>query len=238
MRTPIVAVTAVSLLLLAGCALLEPPAPRTTHASDDGGSETVDWEDYPANAGFPVETALASPAQGETEERTERMQADLHSALVERDLIPADARWEARGEEGWYPYGGNGYGGESMLVTYNSASLGIAADIAPQDWGAVLDVARDVLAGFGLAEDPIGGVDETWGRSVTMSAHGEAVDVVVQDLRRDAEELALAEQNDHLVRGVSLFVVNTTVDAEREAEFLAAAEPFEGLPLPEPTASD
>lgn len=255
-RTPLIvggAVIGVCAVVAAAAVLTPEPAPTTTYETAEGESVTVSWEDYPAHAYTTPEDAVASPAESEVVERWSALTTALESRLGAWDL-----RFEPASEAGWYAQQGNGYGGASRLVTYNSQEQ-LAADVPPrEDWPEVVSVVDEVLAEHGLSalvmdhEDPsslgpdawllerFGSTDpeqwHTW--SGTSAAHGEWFSLTLTD-----DELFAGDgdpEGDEL-RGpqwVSFAYGATTVPDDERAAFEREIEPFRGLEPPSATTSD
>jgi hypothetical protein len=226
---------------LTGCAA----SPTTTYRDANGLETTVQWRDYPADAYTDAGEVLTLPTVEEVADHWPEVREAL-AAAIEAELgdRAADLEWRAHGEEGWYPYGGNGYGGESMLQVYNSANWEAEIEVPPGAWQDILDAAERELAEWGIRAAPAiprgeGDPDDShWMDSVDLFQNGEFMTVTVQDARRDDDALADAQEHGWIVSGISLFYgIQTISDADR-AEFERRAAPFRGLARPEPSHSD
>lgn len=217
-------------------------SPETSYTNEAGETITVDWRDYPASAWLGVEDVLSGPGSGEVPARSEQLLAAVRDALATEFGI---TRWEAEGDpegaDDWYPMRENEYGGESMLVTFNSQAWGGEASIPYAEWERVVDVVADVAARYGLDQrrndgDHSDPGQELWLRSESLMQAGpsEWLGVSVQDANLDpsGEALEDAEKLGLLVSGVSLFYGITTVLDEDRAEFERRAAPFAGLERP------
>ncbi|ALJ21038.1 hypothetical protein [Microbacterium sp. No. 7] len=218
-------------LALAACA----SSPTTTYTDAAGAEVTVDWKSYPAHAGMPAETALLMPAAGQVEERESQLIAEIGTTLADELGLPAP---EPRGDGGWYPQSGNGYGGSSMLTTYNGPEWTIDAAIDPDDWPRVLGAVERVLRPHGLAPRDGIAFETSWQHGRDFGRDLEWMYVSVGDARLDEEALAEAERHGWLVSGVTLSYGVTTIDEADVPAFERAAAPFAGLDLPRDTHSD
>ena len=227
-------------VVLAGCAA----SPTTTYRGPDGDVVTVDWRDYPADAYTDADDVLALPSVEEIDDHWPEVREAVAEAIEAALDRAGDFDWHSTGPEGWHPYGGNGYGGTSMLHVYNSATWEAEAELPPEVWQGILDAAERELAEWGIRRSHVPAVDDEpvdtshWMQSTDFFANGEFMTVTVQDARRDDEALAEAEQNGRLVSGISLFYGIQTIAAADRAEFARLADPFRGLARPEATHSD
>jgi len=240
--------------IVAAVAVLSPePPPTTTYQNADGESVTVSWEDYPANSGYPADEILAAPAQGEVVARWDAMKLE-----IEERLVPWDLDFAAALDDGWYPQSGNGYGGASSLVTYNSEEQ-LTTGVPPrEDWPALVAIVDAVLADYGIApieldgDDPAelgpdhwlleqyGSVDpdewSTW--NGTAYSNGEWLSLTIRNDDLFPGEDGPETDEERGKRWVSFSYGATTVlDTERE-DFERRIEPFRGLDLPASTSSD
>ena len=244
-------------VVLAGCAT----SPTTSIARDDGTKVTVDWADYPGAAGLEAAEILAAPPEGEAERAAAELFEAVRAALDE----DFDFSWSMTGEDGWYPGGGNGYGGESALITYNSRSLETrSVPTSTTDWEAIIDRVSAITEAKGLGpvlldhEVPPSGAnesawrkdlkdrfgtddpDEYWLWNGTAYKDSQWFAVSILDGNRDPTGHAAEEFSDDPNEGRSIgffYGVTTIPDDERDA-FLRALEPFEGLEKPPATGSD
>lgn len=230
-----------ALSLFVGCAA---SPPTTTYIDADGREVTVDWSDYPADASTDAEDVLGRPTVEDVPARWTELRAALTRSI---DVVLAghgvDLAWESAGEDGWFPYGGNGYGGDSMLRVYNSATWQAEAAIPHELWEVVVDAAERELADRGIARRTVTAAEEdsglsTWMHDADFFDGGEFLTVSVQDARLDDEALADAEQFGHLVSGITLFYGIQTIREADRAEFEARAAPFDALDRPQATHSD
>ncbi|NLA66263.1 MAG: hypothetical protein GX862_10195 [Leucobacter sp.] len=220
------------------------PSPTTSHVNDAGESVTVDWRDYPAAAWLSAEQVLAGPRAGEAPDRFAQMLGEMSLAL---ELAFGAERGKALGDPAdyakWYPTAENGYGGRSMLYTYNSQTWVVDADISDEDRELAVDIVAEIAAKFGLDQRRLDDPSEwdsperaRWLRSESLfNDNSEWLWVSVQDARLDesGEEARFAEQQGWSGVGVSLAYGITTVLDDDRAEFERRAEPFAGLVLPE-----
>ncbi|MGA7149705.1 MAG: LppA family lipoprotein [Microbacterium sp.] len=235
-----------AVLLIAAAAVVGGCAspPTTTYTDASGETVTVDWSDYPADPYTDIDDVLALPTAEEVDQRWAAVRAAVIAA-IESELAGefGDLEWRSRGDDGWHPYGGNGYGGQTMLEVYNSAGWEAEVSLPEEAWPRVIDAAERELASWGIdgAGDLAGPGDpdtSEWLLVGDFFQHGEFMSVSVQDAREDEQALKDAEQYDHLISGITLFYGIQTISREDEDAFIRAAAPFEGLTRPEPTHSD
>ncbi len=222
-----------AVILLTACA----PSPTTTMTDAEGNTVTVEWVDYPANAGIPANDVLMLPAAEEVEARADQLIAEVQDTLETQYGITG---WTVENESGWYPQEGNGYGGTSLLTTFNSALYEVSVTVSVEQWDAVIDTVRQVAEQDGItdiASDTYFEEYPVWMRVGSFHRGAEFFDVTVQDETLDPDYQA-GESDDGLVAGVSLFYGITTISETDRAEFIRRAAPFEGITLPEATTSD
>lgn len=269
MRHPLLVVAALtaSALALAGCGVLgNQPSPVSTYVGADGEQVTVDWADYPGEAGQDSEALRAGPDQDEIVPLATDLVNRVRAAVeLEADtrLIPTRDESEWFGEESWFSASGNGYGGETMLVTVNCCELQSGSAPATDRWRGLVDAVSAVTEEYGLGpvvlqhEAPELLADERWrdeyardycngagGRcwlwSGTAYANGQWLSFSIQDARLDTTGAAMedAEEFDWPVASVSVSFGATTIASGRRDDFERAFAPFEGLDKPDATTSD
>ena len=151
---PALLVVAAIAVLSTGCSALGlQPSPTTTFVDPTGEAVTVDWRDYPAHAGIDGELLLDHPDQAGLAGPATALMQRLDEAVQTASglqLEPAQPRSAWFEDGNWHVTTGNGYGGESMLVTVNCCLH--ASDRAPDagQWRAVLDAASAVTVEAGL----------------------------------------------------------------------------------------
>lgn len=252
---------------LSGCGVLgSAPSPTSTYAGADGETVTVDWADYPGEAGVDADAVRAAPDQDELEpvarELIERVRAAIEA---EGSVVMAPVEREGTwfDDDNWFAADGNGYGGESMYVTLNCCDLESESVPAPDAWRGVLDAASAVTEEFGLGplvldnESDAMTADADWAADYAeqycnlpgggcwawyATAYGDSqwISLAIRDSSRDpsGDALAEAEQFDWPVASVSLSYGATVIRAGMREAFDAALAPFEGLEQPAPTTSD
>lgn len=245
-----------AVVVLCGCTV----SPTTTSAREDGEQVTVDWQDYPGHAWIEADHALAAPSPDEAERIGTDVLDDVESALSAR----YELTWSTRTDATWAPRSGNGYGGSSSYVTYNSASRetdDLPRD--PRDWRRVIEVVSAVSQQHGLGpvvleherfrrdgdeealrslQEEAGSADpdRSWRWSGVATSGSEWLMVDLTDVYRHPDDAKVEELENIGVppRSISLtYGVTTIADGERDA-FRARLAPFEGLDKPESTASD
>jgi hypothetical protein len=251
----LVASALVSVVFLSGCAL----SPTTTISRPDGTDVTVSWEDYPGSAGVVAADVLAAPRENDVETAG----AALFTALRETLDEQFDLQWKEHDEDGWYPEDGNGYGGESMLITYNSRSIETdSAPSSPSDWRSIIERVSAVTEASGLGpivldhdEPPVGTDEAVWRREYhdrfgtkdpdrywmwTGTAYGDSqwLAVWIIDGDRDQTGKAVDELGDGPTQSIGFsYGVTTVPDKDRDA-FVRALKPFAGLEKPPASHSD
>lgn len=225
-------------IFLSGCTAV---SPTTTYTDSAGDEVTVDWRDYPADAFTDAEAVLALPTVEKTAQRWAALRAEIVEAIEAE--VGSDLEWTDMGLDGWYPYGGNGYGGTSMIQVYNSPSWQADIRLPRDDWANVLAAATEVLAGHGIPLTTYDDGDELkdlshWLLTTDYFSGGEFLSISVQDASFDADALSDAEEYGHQVAGISLFYGIQTISSADRVAFTEAAAPFTGLARPAATHSD
>lgn len=241
------------LLALVACA----PSPTTTYTDASGAEVTVDWEDYPGSEGTIAEDVLSGPREADVES----IEAALVSAVQARLSAEFSLEWTDTREAGWFDQRGNGYGGISRYITYNSrdhVSLGIPASTA--DWERVVAIVSEQTRAFGLGDVVLDhvrdatasdrewraeqyGTDDpdeywVWTGSAVGGSHWLAVSLV--DVERDPSGRAAEEYDefDWQPQSISLSYGATVVPDDERAAFERELAPFRGLAQPPGTSSD
>ena len=246
------AVTAV--LLLTSCAA----SPTTTFLSDTGRAVTVDWADYPGRAGIDTSEALLAP----TADAIPAVSAALVGEIEQRLTQEFGLTWQngptGQPDEGaFYPESGNGYGGETLLVTFNSGerqSDGIPS--SGQDWRRIVAIISGVTADAGLGDFEVDNLkperaaditerfgslepDEQWLWFGTAYGASQWISASLVDVDRDASGEAATDHPDGWnPQSITLSYGATTVRAEDHAAFQKRMAPFAGLDMPAATTSD
>ena len=244
-----------SVVFLTGCSV----SPTTTTSRADGTEVTVNWEDYPGSADVEAADLLAAPRENDVE----AVGAALFKALREAIDPQLDLTWTESGEDGWYPAEGNGYGGESTLITYNSRS--IATDSAPSsssEWRSIVERASAVTEATGLGPimldhetPPVGTDGAAWRQEYhdrfgtkdpdrywmwTGTAYGNSqwLAVTITDVDRDDTGKAVDELGDEPKQSIGFFYGATIIREKDRDAFVRALEPFSGLDKPPASHSD
>jgi len=253
-RVPaLAAALAAALLTLTACA-----APPTTTYTDEHGAEvTVDWVDYPGSAGVVAEEVLQAPLEADVEGTGAALMASIQSRLDAEFALD----WSTTGEPGWFPTEGNGFGGPSTYISYNSQER--FTDTVPgtvAEWERVVQIVSEETAVYGLGvvvldhERSDFSPDDEWQRerygtddpreywSWSGWAYGASqwLSLHLADVERDPSGRAAEDHERHgwQPRTISLSYGATVVpDAER-ASFTERLEPFTGLKVPDATSSD
>ncbi|TFD28360.1 hypothetical protein [Cryobacterium cryoconiti] len=262
----------VGLILLAavsltGCSAFGvEPSPTTTYTDSQGDEITVDWADYPAHAGQNGEALLGRPDQTALEPEARALIGNLQAAIADAsglEMTSTEPEDEWFSDERWFPQLGNGYGGESMLISVNCCESATDGVPRPAKWQAVLDAASEVTraAGLGLLvleqDSKAMNADPNWQKEYRdrycNREGGECwlwnarvydgvqwVDVSIQDAALDPTGAAAtwAENADGRLDNIRVSYGATVVRSGESEEYARAIEPFLGLALPVSTTSD
>lgn len=238
-----------------GCALLSPAPPAATVTDANGQQETLSWADYPGDGEAQPEDVLAAPRAEEVEAVAEALLVDLQAAV---DAHEPGLTWSPGIEGGVYPHEGNGYGGESMHQTLNSAEL-LTTEV-PDDWPATVTAIETALAEHGYGPVQWDFDREPWGdeteadRDAAVREQSGSLDpaqmwqwmgnanngsmwvtVILADVDRG---VGAPEDADRTVPRLLAFMVGGTVIATADEQaYRDGVAPFEGLERPEPTRS-
>lgn len=252
---------------LTGCSALGmAPPPTSTYTDAPGKNVTVDWADYPAHAGMGGEVLLGRADQSELEPEVRPLIRGLRAAIADAsgmEMTSVEPEDEWFNDENWFVQQGNGYGGDSLLVTVNCCELATDAVSVPTTWQIVLDAASEVTIAAGLGPlvleqdseqmkaDPSwrkeyldrycnleGG--ECWLWNARVYDGVQWVDFVIQDAGLDPTGAAptAAENVDGRLDNIRVSYGATVVRAGKSEEYSRAIQPFLGLEQPTATTSD
>lgn len=138
-RSAVAAVALASLVALAGC------SPITTVRAADGSTRTLTWAEYPGSAGIDADDVLSASDIDDIEAHAAALLDDMRDAIEEESGIRLEATSD-RGELRDLP--SNGYGGSTLLDSYNAPSL-TAAEV-PEDYDTWVRIYERISR---LAED-------------------------------------------------------------------------------------
>lgn len=245
-----------SVLGLGACAA----PPTTTYTNGAGQEVTVNWKDYPLHAYSLPGDLLQAPVKEEAEIVSARLLGEIRAALTKEFGMA----WESTGEDRWNPELGNGYGGQAMTTTYNSAEWRTATiPASTAQWKKIVRVISRITTAHGLGpvqltqdgdsfkNDPewqkelvekYGTADPQklywWDGTAYTGSQWLLVNLVNVD--RDISGRAAKEyqESNFPARSISISYGLTTVPSADLAAFEKALEPFVGLTPPEPTTSD
>ncbi|PPK98335.1 hypothetical protein CLV92_10130 [Kineococcus xinjiangensis] len=250
------ATAATAAALLTGCTT----SPTTTYTDAAGREVTVDWADYPGHAGLDADDALAAPPQEEAERVADALLADLQAALAERHGLELAPHGD---DAGWFPSGGNGYGGSSAYVTYNSAQrrTGDLPD-DPRVWRGVVETVSEITREHGLGpvlldheqtghawqqderrerERSSGTTDPDgfWAWDGVARDGAQWLSLDLTDVTRHVDPRRVEDRRELglPLRSVVLFYGVTTIADEHRDTFRQRLEPFRGLERPAATHS-
>ncbi|WP_133162841.1 hypothetical protein [Arthrobacter glacialis] len=255
-RATMGSVAVAALLGLGACAA----PPTTTYTNEAGQEVTVNWKDYPVHAySLPAEL-LDAPVKEDTEAVAAELFEEIKTALTAEYRM----EWEARGEAGWFPTTGNGYGGQAMTYTYNSVEWR-STTLPPStaEWKKIMSVINGFTTASGLgpvkltpdsdslANDPerqkelveeygTADLDKLYWWAGTAYSGSQWLSVNLVNVARDTSGKAAKEyqESELPARSISITYGTTTVSRADLPTFKKALEQFEGLTPPEPTTSD
>lgn len=241
-----------TLTVLTGCAAFgKTPSPTTTHTDASGATVVTEWVNYPAHAYHDGEALIGYPDQAELPPVAADVIRSIGNTIsdvsgIELEAAAAESTWFS--DNNWHAQAGNGYGGESMLITINCCEL--ASDTAPDrvKWQAVLDAASRAAddAGLGpfvadeLAESCAATDEDCWILGATATDGVQWVSLTIQDRSLDTSGDAKreAEELDWPMSTIAISYGATVVQSGKKDDFTFAVQNFTGLDRPDPTASD
>lgn len=253
--------------LMTGCGVLwSVPSPTSTYTDESGATVTVDWKDYPAQEGIEGADLVGAPDQAQLEAPARELVQELRDAIEDSSglvLVPAEPEAGWFGADDWFEEEGNGYGGESLLVSVNCCTLRSDRAPDPARWRAVLDAASKVTEEAGLStlqlehESEQMAADPAWEKehreqfcnlpdgscwywAATAYDGSQWVSFTVQDASLDptGDGVRDAAEYDEPPAYVAIDYGATVVQAGRSAEYERALAPFAGLDQPAATSSD
>lgn len=250
---PRVALVLAALTLLTGCAAFgQTPSPTTTHTNAAGEQVVAEWMNYPAHAGQDGEALIGYPDQVELQPVATRITKDIAEAITDESgiaLVPAtpESTWFA--DDNWHAQVGNGYGGESMLITVNCCELASEGTPDRAKWQSVLDAASRAAERAGLGPFVVDEQSESCGKAdrescwilaATASDGVQWVWFTIQDraLDRSGDAEREAEKFDWPMATIAISYGATVVQAGKQDKFARAMQDFVGLDRPAGTTSD
>jgi hypothetical protein len=254
-------------VLFSVCGVLgQAPSPKSTYTDASGATVTVDWRDYPAYAGMDGEELVGRPDQSTLEAPARELLQRLRAAVEESSgvrlaAIEPEAGWF--GDANWSKVGGNGYGGDSLLVSVDCCTLRSDEAPDPSRWRAVLDAASQVTkeAGLGalelereseeMAAEPAWKKDHHerfcnlpdgscwyWVASVYDGSQWVYLTIYDGNLDPTGAGERDAVSADLPVAYIAIEYGATVVEAGKAAEYERALAPFVGIDHPAETTSD
>lgn len=246
--------------------LIPTPSPKSTVPGPSGSPVVLDWKDYPAREGIDGEDLLGAPDRAQLETPARALMADLVTALARVSdsrvvSVEPQAGWFK--DDNWFKDDGNGYGGQSMLVSLNCCEVETTHVPDRSRWRAVVDALSDVTADAGmgritadydsrgrstdpeLAEEYLkqycnlpGGACWVWSGSLYDGYQW--VDLTIQDGTLDPTGTAArdARTEKQPVAFISIDYGATVVQTGRKRAYERALAPFRGLTRPAATSSD
>lgn len=234
-------------LALSSCA----PSPQTTYVDAGGKNVTVDWANYPGQAGVDAGEVLLAPSAEDVRAQSavilgeiERRVSDEFGVVWENGPTDDDQRDEPLYGGAIYPHGGNGYGGESLYVTFNSISREtLSIPTSTDDWNRIEDIINDVAQAHGMGELTSDGLVDHWQWSGTAYGESQWLYASLADVERDGTGKALEDAKGSVEygwnpRAVTISYGATVLPAADRASFITRLIPFDGLAMPQETSSD
>ncbi|TFD78254.1 hypothetical protein [Cryobacterium fucosi] len=244
-------------IMLTSCA----SSPKTTYRADSGEAVTVDWAAYPGHAGMDAGDVLRAPPAEETRAVSARILGEIEARLSDEFALawedgPTDGHV---GEGEFYPQEGNGYGGRSLYVTFNSAAReSLSIPSRAEDWNRIVEIITDVTQAHGLGSLKLDSLDseraaenaersgsenpdEQWQWFGTANGDSQWVAVSLINIDRDESGKAAGEigvETGWNARSINISYGATTVGIGDRDAFLKRIEPYEGLTRPDATTSD
>ncbi|WP_438253259.1 hypothetical protein [Microbacterium sp. A82] len=241
-----------TLAMLTGCAAFgQTPSPTTTYTDASGNTTVVEWADYPAHAGQDGDALISYPDQAELPPLATDLINEVADAVSDAsgiDLVPTTPETTWFSDSNWHEQVGNGYGGESLLITVNCCEF--TSDTAPDrtKWSAILAEASRAAeaSGFGtfIIDDQMErcgeNADDCWILSATATDGPQWVSLSIQDAALDPTGDAEqdAEKFGWPTATISLGYGASVVQAGKQEEFELAMHDFIGLDRPDTTTSD
>lgn len=236
-------------------------APPTTSYTNPAGQEvTVNWKDYPVSAGMLPEDFSNAATQEEAQSTSDAVLHDIRAALTSTHAL----EWTTRGEAGWFPGGGNGYGGKMMTSIFNSTQWeSTTAPASNADWEEIVAITSGITTEHGLGTvqplfesnnfkndhswkknltDKYGTADpqKLWWWEGTAHAGPQWLALYMVNVDRDTTGAAAKENEDSGLpaRSISISYGTTAVAGKEKAALSEALAPFMGLIPPKATTSD
>lgn len=240
------------------------PSPQTTYVAENGQEVTVDWVDYPGQAGVDSAQVLLAPSAEETRDRSVAILGEIEARLSDEfglvwENAPSGDGQRVDGD--FYLSQGNGYGGESLYVTFNALgreSLSIPA--SDEDWDRIIVIIAEITQSYGLGDlnsdglemmensderAPLAGesLGSYWQWGGTAYGRSQWVYVSLMDVDRDETGAALEDMKGSIEYGWNPRSINisygaTILPAADRALYVRRVAPFEGLARPAATSSD
>jgi hypothetical protein len=240
------------------------PSPQTTYVAENGQEVTVDWVDYPGQAGVDSVQVLLAPSAEETREQSSAILAEIESRLSDEfgvvwENAPSGDGQRVDGD--FYLSEGNGYGGDSLYVTFNALGReSLSIPTSEEDWDRIIAVIAEVTQAYGLGGlnsdgletmgnsdevAPLTGqsVDAYWQWGGTAYGRSQWVYASLMDVDRDETGAALKDMKGSIEYGWNPRSINisygaTILPAADRAVYVERVAPFEGLARPAATSSD
>ena len=192
-------------------------------------------------------------------EDIDQVEAELIAEIKQALGAEFDLDWRTEGEAQWFTAGGNGYGGESAYVVFNSQNY--VSDTVPDgadDWRLVVDIVSGITDSRGLGpveldheradadaddlrerfgtDDP----DDYWQWWGSAYGSSQWLSIALTDVSRDDSGEAAEEWDDVDLpaQSIALSYGTATLPEGGRADFERRLAPFAGLDGPPATTSD
>lgn len=218
----------------------------------------LDWATYPGRADTDPDEILAGPNAEQVDAVSNTVLAGIETRLT----TDFGLQWtDVVGSTGQlYPQSGNGYGGNSLLVTYKSTErVSLSPAETKVEWSRITGLVNDLAFENGLKFaqltniDPKGGTapiagsgastpDQKWQWNVSATDASQWLTLTLVDVDRAAESKATGSSTgkatDWNPRSISLTYGATTIPAADRDRFVQLLKPFDGLGRPATTIAE
>lgn len=218
----------------------------------------LDWATYPGRADTDPDEILAGPSAEQVDAVSTSMLTGIENRLgTDFGLTFSDVQ----GSKGQlFPQSGNGYGGNSLLVTFKSSTrVSLSPADAKVEWTRITGLVNDLAFEKGLKFaqltniDPKGGTapiagsgaatpDQQWQWNVSATDASQWITLTLVDVDRAAESKGAdgtaAKATDWNPRSISLTYGATTIAASDRPRLIQLLKPFDGIGRPAPTTAE
>jgi hypothetical protein len=238
--------------LLGACASTPAPAAEAPVAET---TAPLDWATYPGRADTDPEEILAGPSS----ERIDAVSNTVLAGVETRLTTDFGLKWtDAEGLTGHLSQqSGNGYGGNSLLVTFKSTErISLSPANSKVEWTRITGLVNDLAFEKGLKFaqltniDPHGGTapiagsgattpDQQWQWNVSATDASQWLTLTLVDVDRAATSGSITTTTgkapDWNPRSITLTYGATTIAAADRPRFIQLLAPFDGIGRPTAT---